>query len=151
RVGSIRIARLILDPGRHSSRLFLSPMRILLKPSTVLCHIFPLRVSPLFPPGQSHQNFDFVLRSGWVNHIDGHFLGGFSSRRLTVAVRREKLGVFMAKIQRALLSVSDKTGLTPFAQTLAAAGVELISTGGTAKALREAGLKVKDLSAHTGF
>ena len=57
----------------------------------------------------------------------------------------------MAKIQRALLSVSDKAGLVPFAQTLAAAGVELISTGGTAKALREAGLTVKDISAHTGF
>lgn len=57
----------------------------------------------------------------------------------------------MAKIQRALLSVSDKTGLVPLAQTLAAAGVELLSTGGTAKALREAGLSVIDLSAHTGF
>lgn len=55
------------------------------------------------------------------------------------------------KIQRALLSVSDKTGLVPFAQTLAAAGVELISTGGTAKALRDAGLVVKDISEHTGF
>ena len=57
----------------------------------------------------------------------------------------------MAKIQRALLSVSDKTGLVPFAQTLAAAGVELLSTGGTAKALRDAGLVVKDVSEHTGF
>src|ERR1051326_7070503 len=57
----------------------------------------------------------------------------------------------MAKIQRALLSVSDKSGLVAFAQTLAAAGVELISTGGTAKALREAGLVVKDMSEHTGF
>ena len=57
----------------------------------------------------------------------------------------------MAKIQRALLSVSDKNGLVPFASTLAAAGVELISTGGTAKALRDAGLKVKDISEHTGF
>ena len=55
----------------------------------------------------------------------------------------------MAKIQRALLSVSDKAGLVPFAQTLAAAGVELISTGGTAKALRDAGLVVKDISEHT--
>jgi phosphoribosylaminoimidazolecarboxamide formyltransferase/IMP cyclohydrolase len=55
------------------------------------------------------------------------------------------------KINRALLSVSDKTGLVPFAQTLAAAGVELISTGGTAKALRDAGLAVKDISEHTGF
>ena len=57
----------------------------------------------------------------------------------------------MNKISRALLSVSDKTGLIPFAQTLAAAGVELISTGGTAKALRDAGLTVKDISEHTGF
>src|ERR1044072_1979754 len=57
----------------------------------------------------------------------------------------------MANIQRALLSVSDKSGLIPLAQTLAAAGVELISTGGTAKALREAGLAVKDISEHTGF
>lgn len=57
----------------------------------------------------------------------------------------------MAKIQRALLSVSDKSGLLAFAQTLAAADVELISTGGTAKALRDAGLTVKDISEHTGF
>jgi phosphoribosylaminoimidazolecarboxamide formyltransferase/IMP cyclohydrolase len=57
----------------------------------------------------------------------------------------------MSKIQRALLSVSDKTGLLPFAQSLAAAGVELISTGGTVKALRDAGLAVKDVSEHTGF
>lgn len=55
------------------------------------------------------------------------------------------------KIQRALLSVSDKTGLVAFAQILAANGVELISTGGTAKALRESGLAVKDISEHTGF
>ena len=57
----------------------------------------------------------------------------------------------MARIQRALLSVSDKTGLVPFAQALLNAGVELISTGGTAKALRDAGLKVTDISTHTGF
>ena len=57
----------------------------------------------------------------------------------------------MLKIKRALLSVSDKTGLVSFAQTLTAAGVELISTGGTARALRDAGLAVKDISEHTGF
>jgi phosphoribosylaminoimidazolecarboxamide formyltransferase/IMP cyclohydrolase len=57
----------------------------------------------------------------------------------------------MSKIQRALLSVSDKTGLVPFAQTLAKAGVEIISTGGTAKALREEGIPVIDLSSYTGF
>ena len=57
----------------------------------------------------------------------------------------------MSKIERALLSVSDKTGLVPFAQTLADAGIELLSTGGTARVLREAGLTVKDISEHTGF
>jgi phosphoribosylaminoimidazolecarboxamide formyltransferase / IMP cyclohydrolase len=57
----------------------------------------------------------------------------------------------MDRMRRALLSVTDKTKLVPLAQTLATAGVELISTGGTAKALREAGLTVTDLSAHTGF
>ncbi len=57
----------------------------------------------------------------------------------------------MGKIQRALLSVSDKTGLLPFAKTLSEAGVELISTGGTAKALRAGGIPVIELSAYTGF
>jgi phosphoribosylaminoimidazolecarboxamide formyltransferase/IMP cyclohydrolase len=57
----------------------------------------------------------------------------------------------MEQIRRALLSVSDKKGLVSLAQVLVSAGVELISTGGTAKALREAGLNVTDLSAYTGF
>jgi len=55
----------------------------------------------------------------------------------------------MARIERALVSVSDKQGLVPFAQALAKAGVELLSTGGTAKALREAGLTVIDVSEYT--
>ena len=54
-------------------------------------------------------------------------------------------------IRRALLSVSDKTGLIDFAKGLAAQGVMLISTGGTAKALRDAGLTVADVSEITGF
>src|ERR1041385_7689581 len=57
----------------------------------------------------------------------------------------------MGKIHRALLSVFDKTGLVPLAEVLARAGVELISTGGTARTLREAGLKVIELSDQTGF
>src|SRR6202795_1993314 len=57
----------------------------------------------------------------------------------------------MAKIQRALLSVTDKTGLEAFARQLAGLGVELISTGGTAKLLRDAGIAVKDISELTGF
>jgi phosphoribosylaminoimidazolecarboxamide formyltransferase/IMP cyclohydrolase len=55
------------------------------------------------------------------------------------------------RVARALLSVSDKTGLIDFANALAARGVELISTGGTAKAIATAGLKVKDVSELTGF
>jgi phosphoribosylaminoimidazolecarboxamide formyltransferase/IMP cyclohydrolase len=55
------------------------------------------------------------------------------------------------KIKRALLSVTDKSGLVEFAQVLAGFGVELVSTGGTARALREAGLTVKDISELTGF
>ena len=54
-------------------------------------------------------------------------------------------------VRRALLSVSDKTGLLELAQSLASHGVELLSTGGTAKALRDAGLTVKDVSEVTGF
>jgi phosphoribosylaminoimidazolecarboxamide formyltransferase/IMP cyclohydrolase len=54
-------------------------------------------------------------------------------------------------VRRALLSVSDKTGLIDLARALAARGVELLSTGGTAKAIREAGLPVKDVSELTGF
>jgi phosphoribosylaminoimidazolecarboxamide formyltransferase/IMP cyclohydrolase len=54
-------------------------------------------------------------------------------------------------LRRALLSVSDKTGLIDFARALNAAGVELVSTGGTAKAIKEAGLPVKDVAELTGF
>jgi len=53
--------------------------------------------------------------------------------------------------RRALISVSDKTGLIEFGRFLAARGVEILSTGGTAKALRDAGVPVKDVSDHTGF
>ena len=54
-------------------------------------------------------------------------------------------------LKRALISVSDKTGLIDFARALSARGVELLSTGGTAKALREAGLTVRDVADVTGF
>ncbi len=57
----------------------------------------------------------------------------------------------MAKIERALISLTDKSGAVEFARGLAALGIELISTGGTAKLLREAGLAVKDVSEITGF
>lgn len=57
----------------------------------------------------------------------------------------------LVPVRRALLSVFDKTGLIDFATALAAAGVELVSTGGTAKAITEAGLAVRDVSELTGF
>src|SRR6187549_1369071 len=57
----------------------------------------------------------------------------------------------MAKIQRALLSVTDKSGISVFARGLAKLGCELISTGGTAKILRDEGLKVTDVSEVTEF
>lgn len=56
-----------------------------------------------------------------------------------------------SKITRALISCTDKTGIAPFAKLLAERGIEILSTGGTAKVLREAGIAVKDVSDHTGF
>ncbi|WP_305042349.1 bifunctional phosphoribosylaminoimidazolecarboxamide formyltransferase/IMP cyclohydrolase [Geoalkalibacter sp.] len=57
----------------------------------------------------------------------------------------------MASIKRALISLSDKTGIVEFARELAGFGVEILSTGGTAKLLRDSGLPVKDVSEFTGF
>src|SRR6266446_560335 len=58
---------------------------------------------------------------------------------------------FMPKIERALISVTDKAGIVDFARELSGLGIELISTGGTAKVLRESGLAVRDVSEVTGF
>src|SRR5262245_34717022 len=57
----------------------------------------------------------------------------------------------LVQVNRALLSVSDKTGLIEFARALAAFGIELVSTGGTAKAIAAAGIAVRDVSELTGF
>src|SRR5262249_29209047 len=57
----------------------------------------------------------------------------------------------LRRIARALLSVSDKTGLAEFARGLAVHGIEIVSTGGTARALKDAGLTVLDVSDITGF
>jgi phosphoribosylaminoimidazolecarboxamide formyltransferase/IMP cyclohydrolase len=56
-----------------------------------------------------------------------------------------------AQIRRALISVSDKTGLVEFGKFLSQSGVEILSTGGSAKALRDAGINVVEVSEHTGF
>ena len=55
------------------------------------------------------------------------------------------------RIRRALISVSDKTGLVELGKALVRHGVEIISTGGSAKALAEAGIAVKEVGVHTGF
>ena len=57
----------------------------------------------------------------------------------------------LVRVSRALISVSDKTGLVDLGKALAAHGVEILSTGGTAKALAEAGVPVKEVADHTGF
>ena|SRR2546422_3035315 len=57
----------------------------------------------------------------------------------------------LVKIRRALISVSDKTGIVDFARALKRSDVEIISTGGTAKTLRDAGIEVRDVSELTGF
>ncbi len=57
----------------------------------------------------------------------------------------------MARIKRAIISVTDKSGIQDFAKALEEMGVEIVSTGGTARAIREAGVKVKDVSELTGF
>ncbi len=75
-----------------------------------------------------------------------------ANRARAGAVRQRRLTPMTdAVIRRALISVSDKTGLVDFAKALAARGVEILSTGGTAKALKDAGLTVKDVAEHTGF
>src|ERR1700685_1982122 len=56
-----------------------------------------------------------------------------------------------SRVQRPILSATDKTGLVDFARALSALGIELISTGGTAKLLRDSGIAVKDISELTGF
>lgn len=57
----------------------------------------------------------------------------------------------MRKIERALISLTDKSGIEDFARELEAMGVEILSTGGTAKKMRDSGIKVKDVSEFTGF
>ena len=57
----------------------------------------------------------------------------------------------MSKIERAIISVTDKTGVVDFARSLAGFGVQILSTGGTAKAMRDGGVTVTDISEYTGF
>jgi phosphoribosylaminoimidazolecarboxamide formyltransferase/IMP cyclohydrolase len=75
----------------------------------------------------------------------------YDALRCCASDREDPRQMNLRKIERALLSVSDKTGLVDFARILAEFGVELTSTGGTRKVLEEAGLKVLDISQVTGF
>ena len=81
-------------------------------------------------------------------HESGHESGRVSGR---ISGPESSPGSGLKPIRRALLSVTDKSGLVEFARLLAAQQVELVSTGGTARALREAGLQVRDISDLTGF
>lgn len=85
---------------------------------------------------------------------DSHLRGGRGVGTAGVSgmarAPRDSFNFIDMAITRALLSVSDKSGLVEFAEGLAEMGVELISTGGTAKALRDAGLRVMDVSEYTG-
>ncbi|WP_128290569.1 bifunctional phosphoribosylaminoimidazolecarboxamide formyltransferase/IMP cyclohydrolase [Afifella aestuarii] len=70
---------------------------------------------------------------------------------MSVSSKKGSSGPERVVVKRALISLSDKTGAVEFAQALVAAGAEILSTGGTARALKEAGLPVKDVSEVTGF
>ena len=105
-----------------------------------------------------------VISEDQVYSKDSYFSIQFASFELKMAhtiaavqgmkkrLEDKRLGTTQSlfKIERALLSVSDKTGLVDLAKFLEANGVEILSTGGTAKAMRDAGIKVMDVSEYTG-
>ena len=96
---------------------------------------------------QTRRKFKVRLQVSWPGPpkiVAGKTICRLRRRRIFQILTR-------VKTKRALLSVSDKTGLVTFALALVQSNYELISTGGTAKALRDAGLPVKDISEHTGF
>ncbi len=116
-------------------------------------------------PAQAGIQYSEALSSGVKNSYGGAYwipaFAGMTERRALLPkpsnhararLQQSRMSrSAMEKIARALLSVSDKTGLLDLARTLQLRGVELISTGGTAKALREAGLKVTDVAEITGL
>src|SRR5258708_11572528 len=91
----------------------------------------------------------------WHPHASPH--AGFhrikirATRRITSSPGQIDMTDQPRRVTRALLSVSDKSGLIGFARALAGHGIDLVSTGGTAKAIAAAGLKVTDVSELTGF
>src|SRR5882672_12917153 len=73
------------------------------------------------------------------------------ARKCSSCGSRASVEAGVVKVSRALISVSDKRGIVELARGLAALGVEILSTGGTAKLLAEAGIPVRQVSDHTGF
>ncbi|XP_028924890.2 bifunctional purine biosynthesis protein ATIC [Ornithorhynchus anatinus] len=90
------------------------------------------------------------LRARGPAHVQRRREGGAGGRRSPRAPRAPTV-IAMADGQLALFSVSDKTGLVEFAKSLSASGLSLVASGGTAKALRDAGYTVRDVSDLTGF
>src|SRR4051795_8181930 len=88
--------------------------------------------------------------AGFGRRSPGHFPSTFKENAMPAAPDFPT-APDRAAVRRALISVSDKTGLVEAARTLAELGVELVSTGGTRKAIADAGLAVKDISELTGF
>ena len=76
---------------------------------------------------------------------------GIDRNTLRTKMQQLRIKGVVSKVKRALISVSDKSGVVEFARALAALGVELLSTGGTAQLLEKEGLAVTEVSAHTGF
>src|SRR5204862_2715989 len=80
-----------------------------------------------------------------------HSASGYNARMSAATQYAPSPTPDLAPIKRALISVSDKAGLVQLGKALAGHGVEILSTGGSAKALRDAGVKVVEVSDHTGF
>lgn len=92
----------------------------------------------------------FSIRFASFELIMAHTIAAVQGREKYMVHKGLGTTQSLFKIERALLSVSDKTGLVDLAKFLEASGVEILSTGGTAKAMRDAGIKVMDVSEYTG-
>src|SRR5262245_61115806 len=108
------------------------------------------RNKPLIATRDSGRSLVTACQSGQFDHR-AHPPPAKASRQRRHSGSKASMTEHLRPIARALLSVSDKAGLVEFARALAGYGIELVSTGGTAKALAEAGLKVLDVSDLTGF
>jgi hypothetical protein len=98
-----------------------------------------------------HHSLLITHYSSLITHHFSLFLLVTCHSSLVTSLMLEQNTLKLRPIRRALLSVSDKTGIVGFAQALLGFQVEIISTGGTAKILRDAGVAVRDISDVTGF